>query len=319
MTNEAPAAEASSSGDYLKNVLAFGELILMAYQMSGQGLDPPIPPNFPKQYEILKNVIMDDYGTPTFYGFLVRLKQANTNNYVLVIRGTLGIKEWLIDLQSMGSIPFYNLGNVGSGFAETYESIYLWPIDPSLAAVDGVKPSFERQIADAIDVRTRAARENLPAPRLSLAGHSLGGALVTLYAVKRLVVSKIPVDNFYTFASPLVCDATFASAFDNLHLPAAYRIFNDWDPVPDLPPFSGYTPVGEGKLIVLSNAYYGWDPLCSHSMDTYMNYFDPAQPAAYACTHLIPAVAKPKPATVTEVTQGSTTTTITITIQTRNG
>lgn len=337
MTNEASDG-AGVPAALPQDAVAFGQLILMAYKMSGQGINPPLPPDFPTHYQIVKNVIMDDYGTPTFYGFIAHLKQPNTNNYVLVIRGTLGIVEWLIDLQSMVSVPFYTYGNVGSGFADTYKTIYLWPPPPmpvrpgaataSLGASAAKRP-FAEQVAGAL--RTHAATAEmgtaaLPAPRLALAGHSLGSALVTLYAVERLVYPSMPIDKFYTFASPLVGDPAFGAAFDGLHLSVTKRIFDNWDPVAALPPLSGYAPVGAAQEIKLNTSYYGWDPLCSHSMDTYLNYFDPSHPPADACTTLIPraatkmAVAAPAAAALTRATsikQGSTT--ITITIQTSGG
>lgn len=283
------------------DAIALGLLVEMAYKMSGQGLDPPIPSDFPKDYDVVANITMVDSvtgggGTREFYGFIAHSKATGTNDYVMAIRGTIGIVEWIIDLRSFYAIPFHGHGNVGSGFADTYASLNATGRGAAMAgsageAKAGADRPFAAQVADIIAnhaARTMAVPD-LPPPSLALTGHSLGSALITLYAVHRLAWPTVPLSKCYTFASPLVGDQTFADAFNALEIGRAYRIFDDWDPIPYLPALVGFEPVNTAHPISLSSSFwFPFNPKCSHSMDTYLNHFDPRYPAATACNSILP-------------------------------
>lgn len=91
------------------------------------------------------------------------------------------------------------------------------------------------------------ARQRTPPPHVWLTGHSLGGALATL-AAAHLPAGQ--VQGLYTFGSPRVGDAAFASV---LPRPSHYRFVhrNDW--VPRVPPeWLGYLHAGE--LITLDES-----------------------------------------------------------------
>jgi pimeloyl-ACP methyl ester carboxylesterase len=131
---------------------------------------------------------------------------------ILALRGTDSpsddgnrcLLQWLTHLD-FKQIDGYN-GRVHKGFATTADR--LW--EP-----------VHRQVRAAL----------VPGSRLWVTGHSMGGALATLIAA-RLMQESIPVAAVYTFGSPRVGDAAFASAYQ----PTLHRIENGNDIVCHLPP-----------------------------------------------------------------------------------
>jgi len=66
---------------------------------------------------------------------------------------------------------------------------------------------------------------------ISVTGHSLGAALATLYVMENAKTSNVANQMIYTFASPLVGDQRFVSAFAALGL-TSWRIANRPDVIP---------------------------------------------------------------------------------------
>ncbi|NJL82058.1 MAG: lipase family protein [Chloroflexaceae bacterium] len=68
----------------------------------------------------------------------------------------------------------------------------------------------------------------------------MGGALAVLFAAM-LAQDKIPITGLYTFGAPRVGNKRFAEAFDRNLKTKAYRVVNEGDLVPHLPPPLGFT------------------------------------------------------------------------------
>jgi len=85
--------------------------------------------------------------------------------------------------------------------------------------------------------------------RLWITGHSLGGALSLLAADRLDAIYK--VSGVYTFGAPRIGDKRFASRF----APRTFRIVNNNDVVPHLPPFP-YADLGELHYIDSSGALH---------------------------------------------------------------
>jgi triacylglycerol lipase len=80
---------------------------------------------------------------------------------------------------------------------------------------------------------------------LLLAGHSLGGALATL-AAAGLHEAGQRVDGLYTFGAPRVGDRAFSACFNHDLQHCTFRLVNNQDLVPHLPPRAlGYSHVGQ--------------------------------------------------------------------------
>lgn len=124
------------------------------------------------------------------------------------------------------------------------------------------------------------------APTVRIAGHSLGGALATLFAAELAVQAPFarPAAAVYTFGSPRTGDKAFAAAYD-ASVPTSYRVVNPHDLVPSLPvELAGYAHVDQlVSLPVPAGTPHGL--LVSHSIDTYaelLGAMTPPAPAAQA-------------------------------------
>jgi len=110
--------------------------------------------------------------------------------------------------------------------------------------------SMRQHVLDA----TRRARAATPRPAASVyvSGHSLGGALATLFAadVAAAAPELLPHLRVYSFGSPRVGDEAFARAW---RVPCAFRCRNQHDLIPRLPLWSlafKYTHVGREVVFV---------------------------------------------------------------------
>lgn len=132
---------------------------------------------------------------------------------ILAFRGTHSIPEGLIDTAAM-TVNYGNLGFTGFGHGGLNLSFQaLWLIDS--------KELAERQERD-------------PKPIL-VVGHSLGGSLAMLHAA-RLKKMGYPIAALYTAAQPRLGDSSLMQEFAELLGDRIYRLENEKDPVPHLPP-----------------------------------------------------------------------------------
>lgn len=142
------------------------------------------------------------------FGFAAR----DSNGAVyLVFRGTESAQDWVDDLEAKQvAYPWQsNVGQVHEGFLKLYTSLR----DLALQAVDSLQPTGN----------------------LWVCGHSLGCALSSLAVLDLQVRWPDQPLQHYNFASPRVVDPTFAAYYNALPVPT-YRVVNDSDLVPEVPP-----------------------------------------------------------------------------------
>jgi triacylglycerol lipase len=204
-------------------------------------------------------------------GFVGRSATA-PDDYVIVVRGTEGIWEWVQDAKIL-PIPFPCVAGAGlaeDGFTDMYLSLRVGP-DPRSARL---VPSLSGLLGGA----------NC---KLTICGHSLGSALVTLLAMDIAVNTPYKQPTLYTFASPRVGDLHFANYF-NVTVPNCYRIANRMDLVTHVPTPPLYIHVGdETELNPGSNIANTL--ICMHDMATYLYM------VSGAATALTPSCVKPAP------------------------
>ncbi len=139
-------------------------------------------------------------------GFVVQRK----DRVFLVFRGTQTVREWIRNFSmSLSSYPIPGYGKVHDGFLQTYNAIRTEILE-SLAATD-------------------------PKARISIAGHSLGGALTTLALPDIEATLKRKVCALYTFGSPRVGDNEFVRAFNGAFGRISFRVVNTSDIITSLP------------------------------------------------------------------------------------
>jgi len=211
------------------------------------------------------------------FGFVC---QDPAGNVVVAIRGTEGIFEWLQDARFL-AIPCPILPGAGfseDGFTAVYESLRQ-TADPHSARLAGILPSLPYPN---------------PVKSLTICGHSLGGALATLFALDvaahqtanaaaaaaagagaigagasaGAASTLMPAPTVYTYASPHTGDASFVDTYNQL-VPKTCRVTNRLDIVPKVPLPPPYQHVAQPfelnpKLEVKT------DVLCEHHLTSYM-------------------------------------------------
>lgn len=183
---------------------------------------------------------------------IVARNAADPNDVFIAIRGTLTVWEWLQDAKFLFK-PFPNVPGGGlteDGFTVMYESF-------SFQAAPNGNPFINDLLAL---LGTQA--------RVTITGHSLGGALATLLALDFASHSSVPL-TVYTIGSPRVGDLTFSRLFDNV-VPGCFRVANRLDIVPKTPPPLFYFHVGD-ETEVVPGTDLKWDVGCEHHITSYLN------------------------------------------------
>ncbi len=143
-----------------------------------------------------------------------------TGDVVIAIRGTEGIQEWINDAHFLlVTCPFLaGAGNTEDGFTAMYNSLRTGDAAGSPTVVN--------------------ALATLPFPQpvssVTICGHSLGGALVTLLALDLAANTNFKNPTVYSYASPRTGDPLFVSTYNQV-VKNSFRIANRLDLVPKLP------------------------------------------------------------------------------------
>jgi len=290
-----------------QEAVLYGRFVDAAYKMFKRNpalLKPePQPGDIPDPYELVAWINMSDFilgdEIPKFYGMIARHRERK-HNFVLAIRGTEGLIEWVDDAK-VHLVPFRQVphaGRVSEGFDRIYSTLRVRKrrrgADGTFAvraegeaesAPEPTTDSFGQQLeklADAVEEPTPAG-----APRRSfvVTGHSLGAALATLFVMENKERNKFDISTVCTFASPRVGNTEFARIFDQLPLDS-WRIVNRQDIVPKvpfhIPMLFDYEHV-ETPYEFSSSGMVKCNPVCWHSMATYLHWLDPAYPVEPEC------------------------------------
>ncbi len=204
-----------------------------------------------------------ELGATVFYGFLAR-NLADPSQYVVTIRGTSGIAEWIIDADFL---PVPNPREPGTkveqGFWNVYESMNLTNLDGSVINDDAAN-----------GIAGIAGNTG----RVVIAGHSLGSALATYLGLETAKLLG-PRLSACMFASPRTGDAAWAALYDATV--NDYRLFNYvLDVVPyvpfDLPPGVQYSTLSKATVIQPSaaQAEIRLDLGCNHHVICYCAMLD---------------------------------------------
>jgi hypothetical protein len=221
------------------------------------------------QFDVITTIYANDLATQANPGRAacqvsigLILQAQGSGEAVIAIRGTEGIKEWVLDA-NFGTKPcpfLASAGNTEDGFTDMYESIATGTA------------------ADA--PRLAESLPNLPWKQeietVTVCGHSLGGALATLATLDIAVNASPPYHNVisYTFASPRTGDVAFAAKYNQI-VSDTYRVANELDVVPRLPLFPPYEHVmGEFDLkpytVLPPKFLVQPNPYCEHILTSYL-------------------------------------------------
>jgi hypothetical protein len=298
-----------------KKAFFYGQFVQAAYTMfRNQNPDPlrPEPAGIPDGWELGAWIHMSDFilniKEPEFYGIVVHGKEGvnDPDSRIIAIRGTEGAIEWIDDAAAI-PIPFRQVpsaGRVATGFDTIYSSLKvvkrILPKDRELAAAaapgapvaaETFSGSFaeqleqlaiSREVARGVAPQAGTGRRQRPTV---VTGHSLGGALTTLFVMENATRHKFDISTLCTFASPRVGNKEFARLFDQLPIDS-WRIVNTLDLVPKLPPhipvLLDYDHVDTGYPFS-SKSFARNNLVCWHAMETYLHWLDASSPVRPEC------------------------------------
>ncbi|KAF2070719.1 hypothetical protein CYY_007961 [Polysphondylium violaceum] len=204
---------------------------------------------------ILENVSTNTFG---FIGY----SQLN-QTIVMAFRGTqmASLQNWITNLNFPKTEPYPKFPSalVHSGFLSAYQGVKS-QVESGLNYTQELCPSCDRLI---------------------ITGHSLGGALAILAAtdVYESGLTTLPLE-MYTFGSPRLGNVAFAEYFETTISKNLYRLVNDHDLVPHLPPMDlnfHHLPIEVWfNTTSVPLDYYvcnssGEDPNCSDSLTVALN------------------------------------------------
>lgn len=168
----------------------------------------------PRTYSLTGSFTARAYNNrPERFGFVITSESSS----ILAFRGTGSAVEWVSDFiaQQTPYRPVRLAGGTHKGFTDIY-----------MSARDQVYSLLAQ----------------LPVDRpLFITGHSLGGALATLAALDIASNSPFTAPVVYTFGAPRVGDPDFVRAY-NYTVPYHWRVQNEFDIVPHLPPLVYQSP-----------------------------------------------------------------------------
>lgn len=131
-------------------------------------------------------------------------------DFVLVsFRGTKELGDWLTNLNTIRTENPPSYGKVHSGFFQAFNDARV-------------------RVSELL-TRAKASEKSV-----WVTGHSLGGALSTIMAGD--VLNRLPVSGIYTYGQPRVVNRRAQGMFRNYYHDKFFRIVNDDDIVPKVPP-----------------------------------------------------------------------------------
>jgi hypothetical protein len=174
---------------------------------------------------------------------------------IIGFAGTSELRNWCINLKAHKA-PYVcdtnSCGKTHAGFRKYYKSISHEIIEHT-----------NRYIQDT----------NIPInnKQIVFAGHSRGGSCV-LAALEVSFIPQCPEIICYTYGSPRIGDAVFASEFER-RIKRCYRVTNRFDLVTTLPAYIGFQHVG--LSVHLDQAEFrldGW--MYHHKLSTYIHFLE---------------------------------------------
>jgi triacylglycerol lipase len=160
------------------------------------------------QAGIEAEVMMRETTNPEKFGFIV--SEVSTGSLLVVIRGTLVIDEWLKNFTAIPNpydfVPDFGLVHLG------FEGVY-------------------RTVRNSI---FNTLRTQPPTTRITLVGHSLGGAIATLAAPDITINLEKQLVDIFTVGGPRVGKPDFRARFNEV-IRDCFRVTNQLDIVPHLP------------------------------------------------------------------------------------
>ena len=208
---------------------------------------PPQPPAATPNAAALQKATGPRSATPNQQFGWICVDGAN-RRLVVAFRGTQYFHDWLDDFDFIPApyTPIPGRGTVHAGFQIVYNAI-------------------RGSVRSTVSKLVQAKAGNCDT--LLITGHSLGGALCALSApdlLNDIGADLSPI--VYSWAEPRVGHGDFVSFF-NTHVNVCYRIVNQWDVVPHVPPdLAEYQ--HEGNELTIDSGFFPPDVVRYHELAT---------------------------------------------------
>ena len=242
----------------IQKALKLGQFVSAAYNPVSTN---PAKYALPFNYQVVQVLYCNDLATDINavkavvpFGFIAQSPPPAATDFVVAVRGTESIWEWMQDARFlMVECPFATgAGKTEDGFSDVYMTM-------------NINPGGGPRAVDAL----RALLAPVPNATLNITGHSLGSALATLLALDVVENNAFAAPSVITLASPMVGDPQFARTY-NAEVPDTWRIANWIDAVPRLPASNwGYDHVDQ-LYQVDSLGKAKANPYCAHILSTYL-------------------------------------------------
>ncbi len=193
-------------------------------------------------------------GDETMFGFVAKEPDGN---YVVALRCTNTF------LEAVHDAAFFQIPNPIKGARKTFVSAGFSAIYQSLRVFDEKGEEFLPEYLN----RVVCSRYSVCPNKMTIVGHSLGGALATLLALDLSLNTAIGTPKVYTFGSPRVGDPLFARLY-NSHIKESYRIVEKYDPIQAVPLIPAYWHVQKRECIKMK---WNWWPRSHHRLQTYID------------------------------------------------
>ncbi|SDP50488.1 Lipase (class 3) [Mucilaginibacter sp. OK268] len=255
------------------SALDYGYFVKAAYDVYNALPDVLSPtqdqyPEFPSGYRLLFNIQMSNFFgpilKPVYFGFAA-IDLSNPSSIVIAIRGTVGWMEWWDNLHAYPvPCPFApNSGNVVAGFLDLYNSLKI--LAPGVSSFDNAIALSETVVPG---LKSVFNLDNYT--QVTVAGHSLGASLATLYGLHMAATNSKRSVVIYTYASPCTGNQDFVNYYNTV-ISESYRIYNEPDVVPKILLWLGYSAVPVGfELNSLLDPNVKQSIGCYHYLTTYL-------------------------------------------------
>ncbi|SDW71795.1 lipase family protein [Paenibacillus sp. PDC88] len=239
--------------------MRWGNMIKALYTADDGASDAGTTPNIscPSNWRIIANITLEpsqfQWQSEQCIGCIIQ-SITDPSIYAILFRGTAVLLKWAehYDFFLLSYTEPGGIGKVEEGFARMYRSLKV-----CCTATNKIQ-------------MLTAYIEDMNASHLTVAGHSLGGALAKLTA---FAAAFYNIDTeVYTYGSPMVGDRVFTETYEQA-VPRTFRIYNVPDIVPKLPSCElGYVHPESGfQVDSLNNPAIGRGITEYHKLDTYLS------------------------------------------------
>uniref|UniRef100_A0A0E0FEE4 Fungal lipase-type domain-containing protein n=1 Tax=Oryza meridionalis TaxID=40149 RepID=A0A0E0FEE4_9ORYZ len=224
-------------------------------------------------------------------GYVAVARRGDCWDVVVAWRGSASFADWMMDMRVMDLVDFgAGAGRVAEGFYNVYTSKDKKEKHGTVSAKEQVVMEVKR-LVDHLRRRSGAVGEKPVKVRVTVTGHSLGGALavMTAHDVTAALAADADADTegvrvrAVTFGAPRVGDDAFRRAVAARGV-EVFRVIVKQDIVPKLPMGDEYADAGDGDydIIELDDGGNWLSPLemiRTHSLDLYLQLITLRNPA----------------------------------------